>query len=130
MDIEVKEFGSNPDRAQRSLLMLKHQLISNNGRNVANAVTRCTRVLKSTYDGADVLVRYLGTHLLQFEKTCPTDSAWIKWDYQEITAVQLAKLLAIELNPYDPSQEMDEILVDRHATRRPIPNLFAGIESI
>jgi len=36
---------------------------------------------------------------LQFEKTCPDDSAWIKWDGKEITPDQLVELLRFEIHP-------------------------------
>jgi hypothetical protein len=114
MDVEVKEYGSLPREDQRDLIGFKHQLQSGNGRNLNGATTRLTRKLFSTLNKVRVNVRYLGYHLLRFEKTCPVDSEWMEWDHKRIDEGQLVKLLAIEVDPYNPARSMHELLRDRH----------------
>lgn len=130
IDVEVKEFGSIPDEAQRDILAMKHQLTFNKGKNRHNARTVITRKVKSIKSRGMVNVRYLGFHLLQFEKTNPQDSQWIKWNYLEISEWKLVGLLALEFDPYNPARTMNELLRDRHAARiaRSLP-LFESDEA-
>lgn len=117
MDLEVKEFGSCPDPAQLDVQAFKHQFIMQKGKNCHGAPTVLTRKVKSRVSGRIVAVRYLGWHLLQFERTSPTDSQWIKWNHREISVSQLLGLLAMELDPFNHDRTMAELLRDRHATR-------------
>jgi hypothetical protein len=117
MDIEVKEFGAFPDRSQHDLLLIRHQLIHQGGRNLENALTHCTRNVFSMANRRRVDVRYLGLFLLQFERTCPDDSAWIKWNKRLVSAAKLVEILALEANPNDPHRPMDEFLRNRHALK-------------
>src|SRR3990167_1636096 len=117
IDLEVKEFGGSPDASQRDIAVMKHQLIMQKGRNIHGCNTVVTRKLKSTLSGSRVSVRYMGFHLLQFEKTNPKDSKWIKWDHRPISESQLVGLLKLELDPYNPDRKLMELLRDRHAKR-------------
>jgi|SRR5215475_1696229 len=114
IDLEVKEFLSQPDPAQKTILLFKHQLANITGRNMYGAVTRMTRKLKSFIMGRRVNVRYLGYHLLQFEKTNPKDSTLILWDHKPVDCETLKKLLLIEIDPYT-FRPMEHLLRDRHA---------------
>jgi hypothetical protein len=114
MDIEVKEFGSYPNDSQRDLLAMKHQLMSARGKNMHGATTQISRKIYSMMNGRKVSVRYLGLHLLVFEKTSPCDSVWIHWDKKPITEDQLLRLLAFDLDPNNPVRSMRELLRDRH----------------
>lgn len=114
LDVEVKENGAYPDPAQKDILNFKHQLAMKTSHNMHGSKTRWTHKLKSLLSGRKVKVRYLGLHLLQFEKTNPHDSIWIKWDGKEITEEVLAGLLSLEIDPYHPDRPMDELLRDRH----------------
>lgn len=126
LDVEVKEFGKDPDAAQKDILLFKHQIANKTGRNMHDAVTRWTHNLKSFITGRRVKVRYLGFHLLQFEKTNPVDSAWIKWDHRRIDEESLVKLLAIEIDPYT-FNPIEECLRDRHAKKaRPLFEIDHG----
>jgi hypothetical protein len=122
IDLEVKEFGAEPDPCSRDILGMKHQVTMNKGKNMHGARTILTARVKSSINGW-VKVRYMGIHLLQFEKTNPTDSAWIKWDKREITEQQLIGLLLLELDPFNPDRKIDDLLRDRHA-RDMQPYLF------
>jgi hypothetical protein len=123
MDVEVKEFGAEPDRAQADILNFKHQLVTNKSKNRHGAKTDNTYELRSSAAGRKVKVRYLGFHLLQFEKTSPNDSRWIKWDRKEITLDTLVGLLALDLHPDKPHMRMADFLRDRHKQRQ-APSLF------
>lgn len=123
MDVEVKEWGKEPDRAQADILNFKHQLVINKSRNRYGAKTDNTYQLRSSAAGRKVKVRYLGFHLLQFEKTSPIDSRWIKWDRKEITVETLVGLLALNLHPDKPHLPMADFLRDRHKQRE-APPLF------
>jgi len=116
MDVEVKENGAEPRDDQRDIQAFKTQLALERGENMHGAKTIVTRRLYSVLNHRRVRLRYFGYHLLQFEKTSPLDSTWIKWNRQPITEEQLTDLLAFELNPFDPSRPMMELLRDRHGT--------------
>ena len=123
MDIEVKTFGAYPDLSQRDILSFKHQLARKTGRNINGSRTTHTHILKSTMTGRRVRVRYCGTHLLQFEKTNPNDSTWIRWDHKPITTDVLVDLLRFVRNPEHPEKLMEEFLRDRHRQQRELPLL-------
>jgi hypothetical protein len=124
IDIEVKENGSSPDLAQRDVLLMKNQMVSKNGHNVYEARTKITQKILSVLSGKRVNVRHLGIHLLQFEKTNPDDSAWIRWNHREISKDQLVDILALDVDPRDPERSMMELLRDRHR-RDTTPDLLA-----
>lgn len=123
MCVEVKEFGSYPDDAQRDLLNFQHNFVMNTSQNRHGAKTYKTMKIRSFVAKKKVKVRHYGFHLLQFEKKGPDDSKWIKWDGKEITADTLAEILAFNVHPYQLDRPMDEFLRDRHE-QRPIPSLF------
>lgn len=124
MDVEVKEYGSNPDQSQYDILAFKHQLVSRKAKNMHGSTTNLSLPIKSMMLNRVVLVRYLGVHLLQFEKTNPDDSDWIKWDRKLISKEVLIGLLSLDLNPDNPDQAMRELLRDRHKQHEPPPRLF------
>jgi hypothetical protein len=114
MDVEVKEFGSEPDPSQKDILIFKHQMALRTGKNMYHGKTFFTHRLKSSISGRLVRVRYLGFHLLQFEKTNPNDSTWIKWDRKGISIEILTRILLFDRHPYHPEKPMIEFLRDRH----------------
>jgi hypothetical protein len=114
MDIEVKEHGSLPRDDQRDIHSFKHQMISKTGRNIEGSKTRRTMKLFSVMSNRKVNVRYLGFYLLRFENTSPDDSAWIEWDHKRITKDTLIAILAMDVDPYDTTRSMIELLRDRH----------------
>lgn len=128
IDIEVKEFGAEPDASQGDIEGFKHQLlikkgsvskkgkVNQLGEDIQDVTTLLTKRLKSRISGRFVLVRYCGYHLLQFEKTNPDDSSWIKWDHREISKDQLIGLMSLTLHPFYPHQNMPVLqnLRDRH----------------
>jgi hypothetical protein len=118
MDIEVKEHGALPREDQRDILLFKHQLMSGFGINRNGAKTRLTRKLFSYKTRRWVRVRYLGFHLLRFQKTSPLDSEWIEWDHKQITEEQLVQILALDLDPFNPARPMYDLLRDRHALKQ------------
>lgn len=114
MDVEIKEHGLAPDRAQRDILEFKKQMTLKNSHNRHGAKTYWTHKLWSFFSWRHVNVRYLGLHTLQFEKTSPIDSRWIKWDGKKITEETLVGILALDLHPDHPHRPMAEFLRDRH----------------
>lgn len=126
MVVEAKEFGGEPDPAQRDILSFLSQAIRKRGQNMHGAATDRTMRLKSRMTGREVLVREFGVHLLQFEKTSPSDSSWIRWDRKLIDANLLIQILAMNVHPDRPSQSMEEFLRDRH---RQYPRLEFGEET-
>lgn len=105
MTIEVKEYGAYPSDAQRSTFAILSGYIKNffgnrhTRRGATNDIAGKRRKVWDPVFSRWVQVRHYGYHLLQFEKTCPDDSAWIKWDGKEITADVLVKLLRFEIHP-------------------------------
>ncbi|NBW15698.1 MAG: hypothetical protein EBR82_47700 [Caulobacteraceae bacterium] len=106
MTIEVKEYGAFPSDAQRSTFSILSGYLKNffGNRNTRRGATRdIAGKRKKVWDAVFkrwVRVRHYGYHLLQFEKTSPEDSAWIKWDCKEITADQLVALLRFDIHPF------------------------------
>ena len=118
MVVEVKERGAEPDPCQKDILQFLAHSMMLRGKNQHGAVTEKTRKIKSLLLNRRVCVRNYGVHLLQFEKTNPDDSDWIKWDRKAITKEQLVGLLALELHPFYPEKNLVEFLRDRHAKKR------------
>jgi hypothetical protein len=114
MIVEVKEFGGEPDPCQRDILSFLSQTIFIRSRQICGAKTTKSLKLKSHILGRPVLVRNYGVHLLQFEKTSPRDSAWIKWDRCLVDAPTLTEILAFERRPDAPHLWMKDFLRDRH----------------
>jgi hypothetical protein len=124
MIVEVKEYGKEPDAAQVDILSFLRQLAEFKGTNMHNFPTvQCVKA-RSKMTGRDVRLRFFGVHLLQFEKTNPMDSLWIKWDRKIITPAQLEDILAMNVRPDDTSKPMIDYLRDRHrAPREQLLNL-------
>lgn len=125
MDIEVKEFGAISREDQRDILAFNHQLKSATGRNINGAKTRTTRNLFSVLNNRIVRVRYLGWHLLRFEKSSPNDSDWMEWDHKRITKDQLVSILSMDVDPFNPLRPIQELLRDRHYLH---PSLFDDLQ--
>lgn len=105
MNIEVKEYGAFPSAAQRSTFAILSGYIKNFTGNrhtrrgaIKDIAGKRGKVWDPEFERL-VQVRHYGYHLLQFEKTCPDDSAWIKWDYKEITTDELVQLLRFDIHP-------------------------------
>lgn len=113
MCIEVKEFGAKPDPAQKDILRFQHEFLMHTSRNKHKALTFRSKSIYSEMLKRVVRLRHYGFHLLQFEKTSPEDSAWIKWDHREIAIDTLVGLLAMDVHPWN-LRPMDEFLRDRH----------------
>lgn len=114
MLLEVKENGAYPAKNQKDIFSFVNQITIKKGRQINGASTCYTWKLWSHQNGRYVNVRYFGYHLLQFEKTSPLDSKWIKWNGKNIDEGTLVALLAMERVPSDPSRSMTELLRDRH----------------
>lgn len=106
MSVEVKEYGAMPTPAQRSTLQLLSDYVKNTFSNMHSSRGaapsrdgKCQKVWDKEF-GRYVWVRHYGIHLLQFSRTCPEDSEWIKWDGVEITGDQLVQLLRFDIHPY------------------------------
>lgn len=118
MEVEVKEYGAVPTPAQRSTLQILSDYLKNTVSNMYStrgASEDRSGKFRKIYDREFdrwVFVRHYGIHLLQFEKAGPDDSAWIRWDGQEITAEQLVGLFAFEIHPYSLNKLSAR---DRHA---------------
>lgn len=123
MIVEVKEFGKDPDPCQKTILQFMAQSIMYRGKNMHGARTDITRKLKSALLGRNVNVRNFGVHLLQFEKTNPNDSKWIKWNREIVTAGELVGLLALERHPFFPHRMMVDFLKDKHGKSKQQPLL-------
>jgi hypothetical protein len=118
MVVEVKQYGARPGRCQTDILSFLRQLAERKGRNSSGAETILSMRLYSKLLKRPVLVRWLGVHLLQFEKTSPEDSAWIKWDGRDITAPLLVELLRMDRRPDAPDRLMTEFLRNHHRPDR------------
>lgn len=118
MLVEVKEMGAKPRDDQWDIFHFVNVGMERKGKNRYGAVTDQTFLAWSKCSRRMVRVRYAGYHLLQFEKHSPLDSAWIKWDCKPIDADTLIGILALERNPYNPSQMLLELMRDRHNKRR------------
>lgn len=115
MLVEVKERGADPDEAQTDLLKMVHRLCTRRGKNMHGAST-CTPIkVFSDFHKREVQVRFYGYHLLQFEKTGPLDSQWIKWDRKPIDIQTLEEIILFERHPMHITKHMGEFLRDRHA---------------
>lgn len=114
MVVEVKEYGAEPDKSQTDILSFLRQLADNRGENIHGCKTRKSLRVRSRMLNRDVLLRFYGVHLLQFEKTNPDDSKWIKWDRKPISKETLLGVLALERVPDNPDKFMIEFLRDRH----------------
>lgn len=125
MVVEVKEFGAEPDPSQVDILSFLSQAIRSRGKNIHGAKTDQSLRLRSRLLGRDVRVRDFGVHLLQFEKTNPDDSRWIKWDRKLVDPELLCEILAMNVHPDRPTLPMDEFLRDRHR-RKDLPLLRLG----
>lgn len=124
MEIEVKEYGAMPTPAQRSTLQLLSDFVKNTVKNMYSARGssqhldgKPRRILDRQFNRW-ILVRHYGIHLLQFEKTSPDNSVWMKWDGVEITADQLVSLLRFEIHPYTLKPLSAR---DRHCRSRRFP---------
>jgi len=106
MEVEVKEYGAEPTAAQRSTFQILSDYLKNTVCNIHSsrgASQDRSGKFRKIYDrefDRHVWVRHYGWHLLQFERTSPEDSAWIKWDKILITSEQLVGLFAFDLHPY------------------------------
>jgi hypothetical protein len=114
MIVEVKEFGAEPDACQIYILSFLAKTIRSKGKNMHNAMTNMSLRLKSRMLNRHVLVRNFGVFLLQFEKTSPDDSAWIKWNRRHIDAKTLTEILSLHRRPDNIDLLMDDYLRDRH----------------
>jgi len=106
MEVEVKEYGAVPSAAQRSTFQILSDYLKNTVSNMnssrgasSDRSGKFRRIYDREFDRW-VWVRHYGIHLLQFEKTGPDDSSWIKWDGVEISPDQLVDLFAFDLHPY------------------------------
>lgn len=126
MFVEIKTFGSLPDKAQQETLSIVSQMFRNRRKNKHNRLrakqSGClpNRVY-SRLLGKEVSLRAFGFHLLTFEKNGPKDSEWIKWDDRIISEEQLVALLKFELDP-DKLTPMDFRL---HHKAKELPLLTA-----
>lgn len=125
MIVEVKEFGAEPDPCQTDILSFTAQSLVVRGRNMHGEKTTRSIWLKSRMLNREVLVRNYGVHLLQFEKTSPLDSAWIKWNRRAISEKTLTDILRMDVRPDNPDRPMIEFLRDRHRRKAPSLN-FSG----
>jgi hypothetical protein len=114
MIVEVKEHGKDPDPAQVDVLSFLRQLAETKHKTIYGTPTVETLKLYSKKNGHKINFRFYGVHLLQFEKTSPNDSAWIKWDRKIIDANTLVGILAMERRPDDPQKWMIEYLRNHH----------------
>ncbi len=120
MIVEAKEFGAEPDKSQRDMLSFLSQAIRIKGKNLHDVPTARSLRLWSKMAGREVLVREFGVHLLQFERTSPDDSNWIKWDRSLVDAEKLVQILAMNVHPDFTDRPMDEFLRDRHRRKQGI----------
>lgn len=128
MIVEVKEFGAEPRPDQVDILSFLRQAIelrqqNHYQREAGQVGGNGSFKLRSKMNNRMVRVRFLGVHLLQFEKTNPADSRWIKWNRKPIDSGTLLGVLAMERDPKDPSRMMIEFLRDRHRKNH-YPDLF------
>lgn len=127
MLIEVKEFGAHPDPAQTDCLSFIRQMAERRQRNRHGANGFSSVKLRSRMLNRPVNVRFYGVHLLQFERTNPHDSSWIKWDGKIISPEELVGVIALERRPDDFKKFVMEFLRDRHSKTRqpllPLPHL-------
>ena len=103
MMVEKKCYGKEPEDWQRDTLNIVGQFLRNDkktpykGRR-AQVENRSCKVY-STIKKRDIIVKAFGYHLLQFQKTSPGDSEWIKWDKKKVTEDVLVSLLRFDLHP-------------------------------
>lgn len=106
MVVEIKEYGAYPSPAQQSTFSILSSYLKNYVGNMHSRVGSTCDIAgkrKKVWDPVFeryVSVRHYGFHLLQFEKTSPEDSEWIKWNKKTITEDQLVQLLRFEIHPF------------------------------
>jgi hypothetical protein len=129
MFVEVKTHGKEPDLWQQDLLCFMDQFLNNRRttptkKNLKRQAALARTKVYSAKLKTDVTCWAFGGYLLQFEKTGPDDSDWIKWGprRREITEDQLAALLRFDLDP-DTLGPLE--IRSHHATA--IPPLLSGI---
>ena len=102
--VEVKTHGAKPTAQQHDTVHVVGQFVrnrrltptkDNNYRQIEPVINEAYSPLNSR----SISVRAFGFHLLQFEKTCPTDSKWIKWDRVHISAEDLERILMFDVDP-------------------------------
>ena len=116
--VEVKEHGTEPDICKKDILHFFRQLVRVTRKNMHDATTDTTIRAYSKKNRRDVLLRFLGVHLLQFQNTGPDDSDWISWDNKRVTLQTLEELIVMDRHPYYIDRMMDEFLRDRHRKDR------------
>jgi hypothetical protein len=134
MEVEVKQYGASPTPAQTSTLQILSDYLKNTIKNVNSSRGASGdrsgkwRQIHDRQFNRWIWVRHYGIHLLQFEKSGPEDSSWIRWDGVDITGDQLVGLFAFDLHPYSLRPLSAR---DRHArVRRPLLDLLAGREPL
>lgn len=124
MEVEVKEYGALPTAAQRSTMQILSDFWKNtignmySSRGASRDRSGRPRKIYDRQFGRFVYVRHYGIHLLQFEKTSPDDSEWIKWDGVQVTSEQLVSLLRFDIHPYTLNPLSAR---DRHARQKYYP---------
>ncbi len=103
MLVEKKSHGASPKLSQRDTINIFGQFMRNDKKTFfkgrrAQAENRPCKVYSSA-NKKRITVKAFGYHLLQFEKTDPDNSLWIKWDKKEISKQQLIQLLRFDISP-------------------------------
>ena len=110
MIVEVKTRGAEMTDSQRDTAYTLGQIMRNRrhtpSKNLLHQSGNGLSQVHSAYIKQMVWLRNYGVHVLTFQGLGPDDSAWIKWDKQEIDTEQLAALLRFDLDP-DTLSPMD-----------------------
>jgi len=112
MLLEVKTRGAEPSPSQKDTLLIFDQLFKNRrGTPTKDAPFQAigaTTTVVSALNRKRVTLKAFGCFVVQFEKTGPLDSEWIKWGpRREVISVdQLAGLLRFDIDP-DTLRPMD-----------------------
>lgn len=114
MLIEIKTFGAAPSAQQHDTLNIFGQFLRNRKRTPTKQrnfrqVEDVTNTVYSPLNRCDVRVRAFGAHLLQFERTSPADSSWMKLDNVPIDIETLEGLLRFDIDP-DTKGQLDNLL--------------------
>lgn len=113
MFVEVKTHLAKPDAAQRDTLHILNQVLNNRRPNMhrkakgSRASSPAPVKAYSPLNRRPITLFLLGGHLLQLSGSFPGDSPRMLWDKKLITPDQLVGLLRFELDPHEPTREID-----------------------
>lgn len=109
--VEVKTMGAALSDSQKDTIHIINQVMRNRRKTpTKNLLWQSGNAPLTVYSfiaKRKIDLRCLGMHVLTFSGLGPQDSEWIKWDSSFIDEKTLTGILAGDLDPDNPSREID-----------------------